>query len=390
MAFYLVVLVTVLTHSSYKGSKVLLSLYALDFGASPVAIGVMFSMYSVFPVFLAVYAGRLSDRFGFRLPMLFGACGLLAGLLLPFFVPRVETLYFSAVIIGACYIFYIVSVQHVIGLFGDGSVRTRNFSLFALGVGLTTFIGPTMTGFAIDAIGHRQTYLLLAALPLMPIVVLTFFGAFLPRPHHTPRAERRDHHIADLVRNAPLRRAFITSGILETGQELFNFFLPIYAHSVGLRASQIGVIMGAYGIALLVIRGAVPMMVRRAGEERVLSASLLLATLTCILFPSVSSFPLLIAMAFLLGLGLGSGAPLSMTLTYGRAPAGRSGEAMGLRQTVNKATEVVMPLIFGTVGAALGTAPVFWVNAAMLGAGSWFMHRDAVRRAGQTAGDGGA
>ena len=63
-------------------------------------IGVLFSMYSVFPVFLSLYAGKLSDRFGCRLPMLFGACGLFGGLLLPFLLPHLATLYFSAGLIG--------------------------------------------------------------------------------------------------------------------------------------------------------------------------------------------------------------------------------------------------------------------------------------------------
>ncbi|MFN7087575.1 MAG: MFS transporter, partial [Burkholderiales bacterium] len=128
MAIYLIILVTVLTHTSFKGSKVLISLYAIDLGANPLAIGVLFSMYSLFPVFLSVYAGKLSDRLGFRPPMLFGACGLLSGLLLPYFFPRLETLYVSAVLIGTCYIFYTVSVQHLIGSAGEGEERTRNYS----------------------------------------------------------------------------------------------------------------------------------------------------------------------------------------------------------------------------------------------------------------------
>jgi MFS family permease len=78
MAIYAIVLLTVLTHTSFKGSKVLISLYALDLGASPLTVGVLFSMYSVFPVLLAVYAGKLSDRFGSRRLILFGASGLAA------------------------------------------------------------------------------------------------------------------------------------------------------------------------------------------------------------------------------------------------------------------------------------------------------------------------
>ncbi len=378
MAIYLIILVTVLTHTSFKGSKVLVSLYAIELGANPFAIGVLFSMYSVFPVFLSVYAGKLSDRLGFRLPMLFGACGLLAGLMLPYFLPRLEALYASAVLIGACYIFYTVSVQHLIGSSGEGRERTHNYSLFSLGVGLTALLGPTTAGFAIDFIGHRATYLLLALFPALPIFMLLFLARLLP-DHQVHGEPKPEHRVMDLVRIVPLRRALITAGIVETGLELFNFYLPIYAHSIGFSASRIGVIMGAFALALLLVRTAMPALVRRHSEEQVLSASLYLAGASCLLFPFVSGFVLLLVMSFLLGLGLGCGSPLSMVLAYNRSPAGRSGEAMGLRQTVNKATEVVVPVIFGSIGTAFGMVPVFWLDAAMLAAGAALMRKDAAK-----------
>ena len=40
MSFYLVVALTVLNHIAYKGSKMLVSLYAIDFGATPFQVGV--------------------------------------------------------------------------------------------------------------------------------------------------------------------------------------------------------------------------------------------------------------------------------------------------------------------------------------------------------------
>ena len=53
--------------------------------------------------------------------MLFGASGLALGLLLPFLMPSLATLYVSAALVGTCYIFYTVAVQHLIGAIGDGS-----------------------------------------------------------------------------------------------------------------------------------------------------------------------------------------------------------------------------------------------------------------------------
>jgi len=82
--------------------------------------------------------------------------------------------------------------------------------------------------------------------------------------------------------------------------------------------------------------------------------------------PLVSQAPLLALIAFLLGLGLGCAQPLTIILTYNHAPAGRSGEALGMRLTVNKFTQIVVPLAFGAMGSAFGLIPVFWANGAFL------------------------
>jgi MFS family permease len=121
------------------------------------------------------------------------------------------------------------------------------------------------------------------------------------------------------------------------------------------------------------------LLVRRSSEERVLRASLFVAALVCLGVPLVTTFWAMFAMAFCLGLGLGSGGPLSMVLSYNRSPAGRAGEAIGLRQTLNKIAEVVMPLVYGWLSAALGMGPVFWLGSALLGSAGWLMHDDVQR-----------
>ena len=378
MGVYLTVALTVLTHTSFKGSKVVIALYAYELGANPLTIGLLFSMYSLFPIFLSVYAGKLSDRYGSRIPMLFGATGLVVGLLLPFAFPRLATLFVSATLIGVCYLFYIVSVQHLIGSIGEAANRTRNYSIFGLGIAFTALIGPTTAGFAIDAFGYQNAYLLLAVIPGIPILAMLVFPRLLPsiQIKAKPPGKQRTR---DLLRNRPLRRALITAGVIETGVELFNFFLPIYGRSIDFSASQIGIIIGTFGAAQLVVRTILPALVRRSSEERVLSTSLYLAAATYLVFPFVSSFAGLLVMAFVLGLGLGTGSPISLVLAYNRSPAGRSGEALGIRQTVNKVTETTMPIVFGSLGV-LATVAAFWADAAMLAVGAWLIGKDAIPR----------
>ena len=62
-------------------------------------------------------------------------------------------------------------------------------------------------------------------------------------------------------------------------------------------------------------------------------------------------------------------------LVYNRAPEGRSGEALGMRVTINQFTHIVVPIVFGTLGTAFGVAPVFLANALILTVGG-VLNRD--------------
>ncbi len=94
MAIYRIVFLLVLSHIGYKSSRVLTTLYAIELGADSLVIGFLISMYGLFPLLLAVSAGKVSDRFGFRYPSLLGLSGVSLGLLLPYLIPRLTTLFF--------------------------------------------------------------------------------------------------------------------------------------------------------------------------------------------------------------------------------------------------------------------------------------------------------
>src|SRR3982750_3793066 len=106
MAIYLIVLLGPLSHSGFGGSRVAISLYALNQGASQLSIGVLMALYAIVPLLLAVYVGRLAARVGPRVPMLIGTAGVVVGLLLPPLVPGLPTLYVSALILGSTFHFF--------------------------------------------------------------------------------------------------------------------------------------------------------------------------------------------------------------------------------------------------------------------------------------------
>jgi MFS family permease len=368
MSLATVLLIVLCNMSSFRASKVLVTLFAIELGASQFTIGILIALYSLLPALLAVHAGRLSDRLGVRLPMLAGSLGVSTGLLLPWLAPSLPALYASAVLIGASHMFYNVSAQNLVGSLGSAAERTRNFSNYALAMALGSFFGPLAAGLAIDRFGHATSYLYAAALPLVPALIMA--GARGLGAGARVRSEEEGAALsASLLANPLMRRTLVASAVAVTGQDLFQFYMPIYGHSVGLSASAIGVVLAMAGIAAFLVRTALPGLVRRFGAEAVFNASLYVSAATFLLIPLFTDAIALTAIALVLGLGMGCAQPVTLMLVFSRAPEGRSGEALGMRITINQWTHIAVPVIFGTLGSAFGVTPVFVTTALILAGG---------------------
>jgi MFS family permease len=370
MSIYLITLLNVLNGISLRGSRVLLSLFAIRLGAGAFEIGILISVSSIFQLFLGIYAGRITDRYGFRVPMLFGSLGSSIAMMVPYIYPQLESLYASRVLTGVSFIFFAVAVQNLAASLGGPEMRTRNLSTFSLGQSLSGLLGPVLVGFSIDHFGHARSYLCLGLLALLPLLALFTFPQIVPKAQGR-MPKRGPSNLMQLVRIAPLCRTLLTGAIIFSGVDLLSFYLPIYGHSIGLSASTIGIILGAYAAAAFVVRLIMPALVQRAGEVRVLTLSLFASGVIYLLFPFFQNPWSLTLIAFMLGLGLGCGQPLSMMLTYNHSPDGRAGEVLGLRITANKIIQIAVPLLFGYIGGVFGLIPVFWSNAVLLVTGGY-------------------
>lgn len=364
-----IVVLVLLNSGGFKGVRFLNTLYALELGASPFAIGVLLAMYALFPLIFAVYAGRIADRYGVRLPLLAGMGAMTLGVLLPYAHPSLPLLFIAAAIVGLGFIFVQVSMQSLVGSLGSGARRTRNFNIYALAVATTDLTGPVIAGFSIDHLGHVATYLVIGALNLGAAAGLLWLYGRIPAIGRD--ADRQAQRMTDLVKDRALRRTLVASAVVMTGVDLYQLYMPLYGHGVGLSASAIGMVLGAFAAAAFVVRAMIPLLVRRFGEEKTLLHSLYLAAATFVLIPFFDHAVVLGAISFLLGLGLGLGQPLSTILTYNYSPSGRAGEALGLRIAVNNFMHVAVPVVFGAVGATLGLSPVFWVSSIFLAAGGY-------------------
>ncbi|MEO6564897.1 MAG: MFS transporter [Casimicrobiaceae bacterium] len=372
--FVALIALAIANHVVMAGNRVAVSLHALHLGASTAVVGILLALYAFLPMLCAVAAGRLSDRIGVRRPMVLGSLALAVGALLPALRPGLPALVASATIVGVSFMLFQVATQNATGEMGGPTERAHNFSLLALGYSASGFLGPLITGFTIDHGSYTLAFAVLALIPLVPAAILGSGLLALPGPH-AARANQPVGGALELLMHRKLRRVFFVNVLMAMGWDLHTIVIPIYGASLGLSASQIGMILAAFAAATFVVRFSMRWIVRRYTEHQVLTIALMMAGVVYLVFPFSTTVGTLTALSFALGLALGMSQPMVMSLLHSHAPPGRMGEAAGVRMSLVQSMAVAVPLTFGALGATVGLTPVFWSVGLCLATGGWLTKR---------------
>jgi MFS family permease len=354
------------------------ALYALENGASTFTVGVLMALFALVPMLTAVRAGRWLDAVGPFKPLAAGSAMVAGGAampaLFPYPVADIAPLLVAASLIGTGSMLIQQTTIHLVGERADPSRRAADFSWVALGASVAGLVGPVGSGVLIDLAGHRQAFAALTAVALANGALLYRYRARLPS-REAPPQQALPRPMFELLRVREVRNVLAATALVSMSWDLQNFMMPVHGTRVGLSASQIGLVLGSFAVATFVIRLAMPQLVRRFREWQMLLFTLATAALSFALIPWFGAFLPLAACAFLLGLGLGAALPNVMSLLHGRTPAGRVGEALGLRTTIMNGSHVLLPLVFGAFGAVVGARVVFLLMAALLAAAAVAAHR---------------
>jgi len=384
---YLLVLIASTGHLAHDGARFAVTLYAIELDISPAIIGALGAMFSLLPAITSLVIGRWVDRVGARGPMLSCAVMMIAGCSPPFFQGNIVTLLITSTVVGTFYNASFIAASRLLGQLGASGEHVRNVGVSSTGYSIAILLAPLVAGFSIDAWGHANTFLLLALLPLLPIAILgTGTLRFLERRRRPGLpADAPCGGVLDVVERSGMRHIFIANICSQVAWSLYVFLMPIYGSELGMSASAIGLVMSGFSLTTVLIRSVLPVFVRRMTPWQVLLLSLASACLCLAAFPFFRGFAALMALGIVLGIGLGLSGPMTLSLIYEHAPPERLGELLGLRITLMNVSFTGVPLLSGTITAAIGVGPVFWLLAAGVGSSCLAIRRNwrAPRHAGR-------
>jgi len=355
-------------HACMAGMRMATLLLALREGHSALAVGFLLALFALTQVFLALPAGRYVDRHGLKRPVrlcvVAAALGAGAAVVYPVFA----VLCLSALLTGGATGVASISLQRHVGRAAQNVTELKKvFSWLAIGPALANFMGPLTAGLLIDHSGFRAAFFLMACLPL---VAWFWVRRTVELPPVIAIEGAASNKAWDLLREPLMRRLMVVNWLLSSCWDVHTFVVPVLGHERGFSAAVIGAILGAFALAATLVRLVLPAFASRVSEWAVVTTAMLMTALLFGVYPFMSSPLAMGVCSVLLGLALGSVQPMLMSTLHQITPQARHGEALGLRLMAINASSVLMPLLFGMAGAAVGVSIVFWSVGLAVGAGA--------------------
>jgi len=349
------------------GTRMAAPLLALQLDYDKAAVGLLLALFALPQVFFALPAGRWADRRGVKIPVRASVAVATVGGAGAAFWPIYPVLCVTAVCAGAGIAAASIALQRHVGRTARTPAALKHaFAWLSMAPALANFIGPLVTGLAIDHAGYRAAFALLAALPIVGWLCIRS-----TRESTTDVASAVTSGTSwNLWRQPAFRHLLILNWLTAASFDVHGFVIPVLGHERGFSASVIGIILGSFAIAAAIVRIAMPTMASRMREWKIIAAAMACAALFFFVYPFAHSAIAMALCSAAIGMSVGSVQPMVMSLLHQTTPSHRHGEAFAMRLLLINASSVAMPVVFGAAGGVIGISSLFWLMGVAIGLGS--------------------
>jgi MFS family permease len=355
--------------------SVIMPLWAIAIGASPLMVGVLIGARHFLSLFLSIHGGAMMDRLGTRRVLVaVGILGVLTPLLFPAF-PFLWAAVTLQLIGGVATSFAWMGAQAQIGELMRGSETYSGRMSFYLR--FAQIGGPPLAGLSWDLGGPWGAFAFLALWGVGLFVAILF----LPKPPvdatAPPAAPVRwtdllprfsDYVAAFKLMAVPAIALIMMLTLLRIGGNAVHFsFYVVYLKEIGYTGTIIGVLIGSASIFGFGGALSVGPLVRRFRPHWLLIATVAANIVLVAITPLLGAvFLLLLLAAASRGAVLGLSQPLMISMLSRAAGRGNQGKAVGLRATANRIAASSIPVLMGVVVEIVGLREGFFVFGGIL------------------------
>jgi MFS family permease len=357
----------------------LIPLYALSLGFDASEIGILVGARSILAMFLSIHIGVLMDRFGTRKVTLFFVwTGIALSPLFPL-VSGFWLLLLLQLINGAAVSFAWSGAQTLIAQLAEGDARHLGRFTFFARLGSTT--APILAGAVWDLGGAWPAYLLGAGwgaaltIALLCAPEAEFFapqrqdGAVRPRFRARDAWPRASDYVNSIMLIAipAIALSMAIMSMRNTTYSIQTSVYVVYLDQMGLVGTTIGILFAtaeiASGFGALFTGRAM----RLGDAQRTMLSGTALSILLIAMTPILDGvFALLLLFQLARGWLEGVIQPLVLSVQARAVGRHQQGAVVGLRQTGQRLTSILIPPLMGGIADRWGVSESFFILGALM------------------------
>jgi MFS transporter, DHA1 family, tetracycline resistance protein len=341
----------------------LLPYYVQRFGAQPIAIGLLFSTFSLCQLIAGPVWGNVSDRIGRKAVLIVSQIGATIGWTMLAFAPTLAFVFVARIIEGFSGGNISVTQAYVADLVVPEK-RARAFAYVGAAFSSGLIFGPAVGGFLAARFGFAVPFLVAAGLQALTLVVTI---AVLPESRRvdetTEQASLRDimQSLSDRAVAPVLWQKLVYSLSL---YGWFAAFTLILQRQLAFTAETTSYFFAGFGVASVIFQlGVVGRLTEWLGDRRANDLGLIAMLCAFALAPLLHDIRLALVLLVFFSFGLSlNNATLPALLTHASADNTR-GTILGVGSSLEAASGVIMPPISTGALGLFGVASTAGISA---------------------------
>lgn len=357
-------------------SSAIVPLWVAQLTGSMTMMGIALGSRHFLTLVLSIHGGVLMDRLGTRRVMIaFAFSGMIAPLLYP-----VSTTVWLLILLQM-----IAGVSDAMGWMGAQALSGRIMKGDPVFIGRMTaivrfgsFLSPVIAGLAWDHIGVWGAFIAMSLWSACGFAAVLMIPT--PKNAEAARRQRLPVRVGDLVpRIRDYTDAFrlatipavmlvlIATTVRLGGTGIQSTFYVIYVDSIGISATEIGVLLGVSSLCASVGSLFAGRVTRFAQTRWVVVIAVTLTALTIAVTPLLGGiYVVLLLVLGIRGVFLGISQPLEISIFSRALDRGQQGQGVGLRTTMNRIAHSFMPVAMGLIAEFAGIEGGFYVMGGLL------------------------
>jgi MFS family permease len=328
-----------------------LPFYAQEFGASPLVIGLLLTMFSLLQFVTAPVMGKLSDHYGRKPLLLISQFFTFISFLILGFANSLWMIFLSRIIDGMFGSNYTISQAYLTDISSKRD-RSKAFSISGIAFGLGFLVGPGMGGF-LSQISFQLPSFLSAAVSFATLLIIFFFLPETIKRKKKIKIDLRLFHFDDFrkfmsdKKLSPRMWEFFTYALsFAVWVSVFALFAQM---QLGFNATDIGYSLTYMGFLSIIVMVMLPKMINLVGEKKLKYLGVITIMIGMILSAFIYDWFGFIILMSLFAFGSGISRPVLQGNISRMASSKEQGSLMGVVNSLHSISQIIGPMVGGFV-----------------------------------------